>query len=217
MPARYPLCITTLVVLLLASALTAPGQSGRRGTRPPPIVNPTPEPDPTPSKPAKNDKPELSLIVGIDRNSAYSSGTLYYSDTVLRACVDRLNDVRTVKVVPVEREMTRGDAIKEAKSETEAFVVLLELNADYSGSATGSSTSVSDYYVDYYIYGPKTADLKGSGRAYTRNNGRSGGIPGTGRTGAMYTEYLLKEAGHAAAEDILKKFQISSNRDPIPH
>lgn len=206
--------------LLLSASITA-AQSGRRGTKPPPISNPTPEPTPTSSKQAKNDRPELTLIVGIDKNSSFSGTATFYYDTVLRACVERLDDVRTVKVDVTQREMGRGDAVRRAKSEQEAYVVWLQLLPDTTGVNNRSLSNNEEFYIEYWIYTPKTAELKGSGRTYARAYARKGGVvvgpPTGGRTSPMYTEYLLKEAARDAAEEILKRFHIASGSDPIPH
>ena len=206
---------------LLLCASIAAAQSGRRGTKPPPISNPTPEPTPTPGTPAKNEQPELTLIVGIDKNSSFSGTATFYYDTVLRACVERLDDVRTVKVDVTQRDMGRGDAVRRAKSEHEAYVVWLQLLPDTTGVSNRSASNNDEFYIEFWIFTPQTAALKGSGRTYARAYGRKGGVvvgpPTGGRTSPMYTEYLLKEAARDAAEEILKKFHISSRSDPIPH
>jgi len=202
-----------LIAAFLLSGSIAAGQSGRRGTKPPPITNPTPEPTPGPSKPAKDSKPEFTLIVGIDRNSSIVDNAAYYSDTALRACLDRLDDSRAIKVEPAQRDLTRGEAVRRAKAETEAFVVLLQLRSE-------SSSSNSDLVLEYWIFAPKTAEVRGSGRTYTGSTARRGGVimgPTTGSRGnAMYMDALVREAGRQAAEDILKKLHVSAG-DPIPH
>ena len=215
------LVIATINALLVVCASLAVAQSGRRGTKPPPIVNPTPEATPTPARQADKEKPELTLIVGIDKNNSFSGTASFYYDTVLRACVERLDDVRTVKVEVAQRDMGRGDAVRRAKSEQEAFVVWLELNSDTTGVSSRTSNNNEEFYIQYWIFTPATAAVKASGRAYERAYARKGGVvvgpPTGGRTTPMYTEYLLKEAARDAAEQILSKFHIGLSTDPIPH
>src|SRR5947209_15565416 len=138
-----------VVAVLLLFCVPTLGQSGRRATKPPPVSNPTPEPAPTPTKREKI-KPELMLIVGMDTNSSFVANTSYYSATVLRSCVDRLDDVRTVEVDVAQNEMGRGEAIRRAKSETEAYVVLLQLLPDTTGANNGTVNNNTEFYLEYW-------------------------------------------------------------------
>jgi hypothetical protein len=212
------LLLSALACLLFCSA-AAHGQSGRRGAKSPAVPVPTPEATPTPEKNSGKEKPELTLIVGIDQNSLFSGRATFYFSTVLRACAEGLDDVRTVKVEMAERDMGRGDAIRRAKSEEEAYVVALRLLSE-NNSINDSNYDNENFYIEYTIFTPKTAALKGSGRTYARAYGRKGGVvvgpQSTGRTSPAYTEYLLKEAARAAAEEILDKLHISSGKVPLP-
>lgn len=204
--------IGSAVCLLIAlSALTALGQSGRRGSKSPPVSVPTPEATQPEKKPVANDQPKLNLIVGIDRGSGFGAIPSYYYDAVLESCAKRLDDSSGVRLEVVPREMTRSDAIKRAKGEKEGYVIWLELRADGSNP--------DGLYIGYTVLEPTTAKLRTQGHSYQEVY-RQGGvtIPGTsGRTNNMIIERRLRDAAQAAAEKILKALHIASPSDIPPH
>src|SRR5467141_2604283 len=114
---------SAVCVLFALCALTALGQSGRRLSKSPAVSVPTPEAKQPEKKPVANDQPRLNLIVGADRGDAFAGIPTYYYDSVLQSCGGRLDDSRGVRVEVTGKDMTRGDALKRAKAEKEAYVV----------------------------------------------------------------------------------------------
>jgi hypothetical protein len=160
----------------------------------------------------------LTLIVGIERYNTTGYIPLYFYDSVLSSCVDRLNDSRSVAVEIVERDMHRGAAVERAKGEKEAYVVWLQLQPDIAGVDRRTGGNLNDLYVEYSVFEPTTAKQAAWGRTYQKT-GRGGvirvpTIPGRG-TGS-YTEYLLQEAAREAAERILSALHVSLPPKTIP-
>ena len=140
---------------------------------------------------------------------------MYFYDSVLRACAERLDDAPSVKVTVANREMNRGEAIKRAKAETESHIVWLQLRFD--GARGQSDDDLREVYIDYWVFAPTTAKVVTNGRSY-QQIARAGGVimmprPG-GRASLPYTEQLLKQAARDAAERILSAMNVSGRRVP---
>ncbi len=195
-----------VAVMIALCALTVAAQSGRRVSRPPaPEPTPAPATEPTPPKKPPTEKTGPSLLVGIDNTDSFLSLPIYYHDTVLRSCVDRLND-SSIKVDVVDRSMNRGEAVKKAKDQKEAYVALLQLKYD---NMSNSGNTIYDLVVEYVVFAPTTAKIVTSGRAYLGSTQKGAVIPRTtGGTTAMYTEQLLKRAGEEVAERILHGLHV---------
>jgi hypothetical protein len=190
--------------LALVCALNAAAQSGRRTKKTTPAPVPVASQEPTPSKAAEKAKPALTLIVGMERfdNIGYNGPN---QGTVVMAACDRLNDNPAVKVEQVQRNMNRSEAIRRAKAEKEAYVVLFELETD---SRTAVTVTVTDLSLQYTVFSPTTAKLKAFGRTYPQAT-RKGGVivsPGSDR---IYGDYKLQQAARQAAEKILDAFHLS--------
>jgi hypothetical protein len=204
LPLSRLLAVVFACGLLLAIASSGVSQSGRRAkSKPVPI--PTPEPAASPDTPAEKPKPQLTFIVGMDR---FGDGAipLYTYSSVLRYCVDRLNDSASVKAVTARQEMNRSDAINRAKAEREANVVYLELRPDtLSGNTSGTSV-----YLKYTVFAPTTAKIVASGQTYPHAYRAKGIIVRPDTSGAT-TDYELNQAAREAAERILKSAHASAH------
>ena len=199
-------------MIIVLCALSVQAQSGRRRTTPPPaapVPTPTPEPTPTPKKSDKED--ELLFFMGVDRNFSYLSLPFGYYDAVLRGCADRLRAGSSASVDITDKDLTRGEAIKRAKSETKSFVVLLTLTVE----SMASSSSYDDLVLEYIVLAPVTAKMVTSGRAYMTGQ-RAGPIvvgPPTNRSGGLYREERLRRMGEEVGERILKGMHLNV---PVP-
>lgn len=211
--------IATLIFcgfVLLAATSMAQAQSGRRVPKPlPPEPAPPPTSETAVKKPeAKPETPRLSLIVSIDERSSFTYIPLYFYRAAMDGCLSRLKEASNVKVT-AEKEMTRGEAVKRAKSQTESYVVWLQLDND-----AFDRVRAEDLFVRYTVFAPGTAAVKADGRAYQgyrRGRGTIGSpVPRSG--GGLYTEYLLKEAGRDAAERVMQELgvHLPSDRSPVP-
>jgi hypothetical protein len=151
----------------------------------------------------------------MDRNSIFSEIPIYFYDSVLRACGERLDDSASVKVTIANREMNRGEAIKRAKAETETHIVWLQLKLD--NARTQGGDDLREVYLDYWVFAPTTGKVITSGHTYQQGYGAGGVIVMPrqgGRTSLPYTEQLLKQAARAAAERILSAMNMSGQKVP---
>lgn len=194
---------TTLIIALCA--LTVQAQSGRRQTKPAPaapIPTPTPEPTPVPRK--ENKEPELLLFLGADRNSSYRSYPFVYYDAVLRGCAERLRAGSSARVDVTDKDLSRGEAIKKAKSEAWSYVILLTLSFDTL------ARSYDDLILEFVVFAPGTAKVVTTGRSYQNANRRGPIIVPRGPRSEIYREQLLRQAGEDAASRILKALHLGT-------
>lgn len=215
--------ITSSLSVVAAFALVAiwigpvAAQSGRRAPKSSSAPAPTPTPQATPveKKPAAETRAPLSFVVGIDREAGFAIIPMYFYDSVLRACAERLDDSPSVKATIANREMNRGEAVKRAKAETESHIVWMQLR--FEGGRGMSDADLKEVYIDYWVFAPTTAKIVTNGRSYQQMY-RGGGVivmprPG-GRASLPYTEQMLKQAARDAAERILSSMGLPGRRVP---
>ena len=166
---------------------------------------------PAPVKPIEKEKASLTFIVGIDRDLSFVSIPVYFSEGVLRECANRLDAGPSVDVDVAPRDVNRGESVKRAKAEKEAYVVYLNLRSDSMNSSAGGS--YQDIYLEYVVFTPQTGKVATSGRTYQRSVGSVIGVP---RTSSAAVEYALKDAGRAAAERILDAMSSRRSEDRVP-
>jgi hypothetical protein len=208
---RSRLGVATILIVISVFAfgsLSAAAQSGRRSAPPPPAPTPTPEPTPAETKSTDKDKRAVTLLVGMDSSDTISIPQ-YLFDDVLGECAQRLDQGRSVKV-NTERNMSRGDAIKAAKKESENPVVYLRLRTDNIGANSSSTADWSQLYIEYAIFSPETAKVVSTGNVYQGVNKGVITVP-TGRTGTAAAEFKLKQAARDAADRILNALHISAS------
>ncbi len=202
----------SLALLVATCSLFVYGQSGRRQAKPPavaPVPSPTPEPTPEPKH--KKDENQVSFFIGLgDRGATYSHYPYTFVEAAARGCAERLRKGSSAAVDVSQREMNRGEAIAKAKSETNAYVVLITLVEDMMSRS--SSSDYVEIQVDYVVFAPTTAKVLTTGRTY-ENSSRRGPlvIPRTpGSTVPTYREQSLRRAGEDAGERILKALHLDS-------
>jgi len=198
----------TAAVLLICCVLTAQAQSGRRQVKPEPaapVPTPTPEPTPAPKKADKDS--DLLFSLGADRSDSFSNLPFSYYDAALEGCAERLRAGSSAGVDVSHQSVTRGDAIKKAKSSSNTYVVLLKLTFD------SMARSYDDLSLEFVVFTPGTAKVAISGRTFM-NAGRAGpvivGPTSRGSTGALYREQLLKKAGEDAGNRIIKSLHLDT-------
>ena len=205
---RYRHFAAALIIVL--GVLSVQAQSGRRKTPPPPaapIPTPTPEPTPTPGKTDNED--ELVFLLGADRYNSNVNIPFSYYDAVLNGCAERLRAGSSAVVDVAGKDLSRGDAIKRAKSETKSYVIYMTLNADTMGRRA------DELLLEYIVFAPVTAKIVTSGRSYMTGR-RAGGVviqPPNTRDGALYREETLRIMGEDAGERILKSMHLNM---PLP-
>jgi hypothetical protein len=207
MKAKYSQPLLSLVLLLITCA-SAQAQSGRRGagkstTTNVPSVSGAKEVEAKPQTSAR-----LQLIVGIDSVGSVSNTPYYLADTVLDECIRRLGEASDVIVKPAGRHLTRSDAAKIAKGETERYVVWLQLGNDLAGTSSQNRNGPTELWVNYVILEPGTAKTKQAGRAYHSIYSNVGVSGPSSRQTPVYSEYAVKQSAREAADKILEAFDM---------
>ena len=199
----YSQTVRLLIVaaIVALSVLTAGGQSGRKVRKSTPLPAPTPAPETAVAKPKEDHKPALTLIVGM-LPSFFNNAQMGNAGGPLHSLEDRLDDSPGVKVAHLWGDVSRSDAIRRAKSEKEAYVVLLELSVE-----TGAGSRDEEILLYYWVFSPVTAKIKTSGQTYVRMYRNRGVIPNP-RTANIYGDYQVLEAARDVAIRILKAFQL---------
>lgn len=219
-PAATALCC--LLIFFTGSRVQA--QSGRRvPKRPPASTNTTPQPE---TKPAttppvvKADDASLSFYVCLGQHDSFANIPFYYFETIRNVFIQRLEQASSAKVT-TGPETPRGGAIKRAKAEASAYIVLLQLEVDTFDPRDSNNGIIdpSKLYIRYTVYAPVTGKVKLEGRTYQQQYrvGRGGvGLPSPKQTNTSYSDYLLKEAARDAANHVLEEFHVSPQlpRDP---
>lgn len=199
-----PLTFSVAITMIVVSALVIVAQSGRRAQKSQttaPVPTPEASPEPTPlAKPT----PAFTFIVGMDRYGDFSTVSLNASSGVLRSCVNRLDDSSSARADTTSKDISRGEAIRQAKAEKEAYVVWLKIRSDsFSGAP---SNDPSKMYIEYAVFAPVTAKLETSGNAYPDARNARARVP----TSTNQGDYYLNQAARGAAERILNHFHLRS-------
>jgi hypothetical protein len=141
--------------------------------------------------------------VGIDKSGDFSSLPLYVFSGVIDSCADRLDDSGSVRAEISRDDMSRGEAIRQAKAEKEAYVVWLQLPVDNFMRQREMNDNSYNVYVQYSVFAPVTAKQVASGNSYPRSyrNQRTR-IPNSNG------DYYLNQAARGAAEKILDHFHL---------
>jgi len=201
--------IVSVCLLILACVFLAQAQSGRRKipTSPaPPVPTPTPEPEPKPKEPEK--EAERVFFVGADRNGAFAAYPFTFYDAVVSGCVEKLRNAASSRVDWSDRDFSRAEAIKKAKADTKAFVVVLTVTGRQMGSQARDQYGQME--VQFTVFAPGTAKIAANGTTYL-NAARTGPLvigPTTGTNSRLYAEQLLKRAGEDAGSRILRSLHI---------
>lgn len=207
------LCMTMGVTLFVLCTLGIVAQSGRHVRKSTPAPAPTPEATPTPAPVAKQSTPTLTFLVAMEKFSDGSRISLYTYSGVLLSCADRLGDAGSVKAETTSSNMSRADAVRQAKAEKEAYIVWLQLRlANYGRPSVYDDPS--NVYIQYVVLAPTTAKQVTSGNTYPEayKNSRVR-LPTPNTQG----DYYLNQAARGAAERILDHFHLHpSNKLPGP-
>ena len=180
---------------------TVLGQSGRRTPKTKTVAAPIPEPEPTPTPAKQSSQPRITFILGMEQPDVWGV-SLQSVSGVRRSCAQRLDEPESIRVEVTQLAMSRSDAVNRAKSEKDSYVVWLRLRDDSMGGR-------QDLAVEYTVFAPGTAKNFTSGSTYPNRNSKV--ILGR-RTSDINGDYYLNIAAQEAADRILAKFSISTQR-----
>lgn len=148
------------VLLLLATQNFA--QSGRRAPKPtqPPVTTPETDKKQSSIANARELSRKTSLIVAKQNSSKH----LLSEDTIFAHFVQRLSQFRNVTTVSAG-ELKHDAAVKRAKGETEAIVVLIEFDVDEFQNGTIFLNS-PDLDLKILVFAPRTGKKQFEGNVY---------------------------------------------------
>lgn len=215
---RSSVLLACAVIVGAAASSVALAQSGRRAAKPstaPPISAP-PAIDPAAKPPtAKPEPARLSLLLAHE-TSGVSFGWSY-ARIVLDECERRLRESPAISVQTAGQEINRKEAHDRAKAEKEAYVVLLQVQADTMDiSRSSSNRDLTNAYINYIVFARGTAQTKVQGRVHldSISSARVGGVrvglpmPGARR---IPVEHLLRLAARETADRLLAAWNM-----PLP-
>jgi len=199
------------MVLLFSQAALA--QSGRRRNQAAP--QPTPvaavETQNTSAVDAAGVKIPVPISSIIVVGDLVQSGKSFSNDVdkAVDACVERLKERQVIEAT-ASGSRKRAAAIERAKSETDAYVLWLEIKL-VDQVRTDRGVYVEEYIscVDYYVFMPQTAKILAEGRVYPgsqeiKQNGSVLRLPTRNRRSSMAFE--LREIGKQVADRVRNVF-----------
>ena len=157
------------LLLLLGLFESIEAQSGRRSTPPASTPSPTPASPVTPSAATTDSSPtprmdglheKVKLLIGRQPTRKH----LQSEDLILASFVNRLNQDANVTATSAG-DLQHTEAMLLAKSEAEAFVVLLSFEIDSFQGGTIILNS-PDLQIDYLILAPQTGKKLTKGKVY---------------------------------------------------
>ena len=156
---RSVFVVSSLLVLLVTEAA---GQSGRRAPKPPqtPALTPQNETESRPKSDGRELKHKVSLIVAREPTSQ----RLLSEEAIYSHFVNHLNEFANVSVKDIG-ELKRDAAVKRAKTETEAVVVLVQYDIDEFQAGT-IIVNPQDMDVKLVVFAPQTGHKKFDGKVY---------------------------------------------------
>jgi hypothetical protein len=159
---KAPRSAFVVSTLLLMFGVQSAAQSGRRAPKPPPppVATPQPESDAKPKTPNRELRHKVSLIVGRE----FSSKRLLSEEAIFSNFVKRLNEFADVTVKDAG-DLKRDQAVKRARTETAAAVVLVQFDVDEFQAAT-IIVNPQDLDVKVVVFAPQTGQKKFEGKVY---------------------------------------------------
>jgi hypothetical protein len=152
------LAASSLLLLLSTHAI---GQSGRK-TKPP--QTPATQPQTNEESAAKLGARDLTHKVTLLVGRQPTSKPLLSEDAIFSNFLSRLNEIKNVTATSIG-EYKQDAAVKKAKSETDAIVVLVKFDVDTFQNGTIFLNS-PDLDVDVLVFAPQSGQEKFKGKVY---------------------------------------------------
>lgn len=162
---RLPTSVFVVSGLLVLLATEALGQSGRRAPKPPQTPVTTPQTEAKPATDGRELKHKVSLVVARE----VSSYALLSEESIYAAFVARLKEFANVSVTDAGN-MKRDPAVKRAKTETDAAVILVQYDID-EFQAGSIIVNPQDMDVKIFVFAPQTGQKKFEGKVYYKSAG----------------------------------------------
>ena len=211
-------CFLAVFLVLIAQAPNLKGQSGRRAVKPQPESTPSPQPVSPKAAPAKESKPAtpsggllntVRLLIGRQSTPRH----LQSEDVIFASFVNRLNEFANVAATSAG-EMKRQDAVIQAKSMSDSFMVLLKFDIDSFQNGTIILNS-PDLQVEYQIIAPKSGKKMSHGKVYFQSIG-GGRMRKSEWPGGTPIRITAEAAGIEAAEHVHDWLRLEEARAQKP-
>ncbi len=156
---RSAFVVSTLLLLFSIDTLA---QSGRRAPKPqlPPVTTPQPETETRPKADGRELKHKVSLVVARE----LSSDRLLSEEAIFSNFVKQLSEFTNVTVTDLG-DLKRDQAVKRAKTEKDAAVVLVQFDVDEFQAGT-IIINPTDLDVKILVFAPQTGQKKFEGEVY---------------------------------------------------
>ena len=135
-------------------------------------------------------------------------------DDLTENFASRLGQSASVSVTRADSG-SRGDARKRAKDESDAYVVLFQVEEDMGAGTGAIGGDARALTIKTYVYAPKTGDLKYTDTIYQRpyrQTATIGGIPvpvPSRRIEQYPSQLQLEQASRDAADRLLSRFHVA--------
>lgn len=197
----YGYIIAGIALLSAAMESGASAQSGRRST-PKPAINTSGALEPNNSTPVETGKgmtglqlPKVKLLFARQLTSKH----LQNEDVIAASFFKRLTDFINVDCTSIG-DLKQAQALARAKSERDAFVVLLKFDMNNYQSGTILLNS-PDLEVEYFAFAPRTGKKHVKGKVYFQTIG-SGRMQKSGWPNGTPIRITPEAAGIEAAETL---------------
>ncbi len=210
-----------------SSSSSASAQSGRRSPQPiSPVPTPTPEATPEGESesvsrgrpPSEQSKALLTLAV-YEEDSAYHYVTRDVSEMVMESFLARLSASPSVSAARGGARVSRKEAQRQAKSEKETYVLVLQLAEDVApGRESIGRADTRQLAIKLSMYEPGTGALKYTDTIWQRPYRQTTSIGGmriplptsrTRRIERFPNELELEQAAREAAYRTMMRFHIN--------
>lgn len=219
--------IVALALCVFALTTNTRAQS-RRAPRPAatPTPAPTPTPDSTQGESESESRPrgttstkEVGVIVSfliLENDNPLMSLDYMARDDIWKEFLERLGKSRAVSFTQGGKA-TRGEALKRAKLEREAYVVLFQMEEEREsmGDASIGRVDSRNLLLKTYVYAPQTGNLKYADTIYqrpARDTATVGGVripvPSGRRVERYPSQRQLEQAAREAADRLMAHFSV---------
>ena len=170
---HWGFALAVLLVGVVFETREADAQSGRRSSKPSSSVTSTPPAPVVTTENPEAEKPlapgELPAKVRLLVARQPTSKHLLSEDQILASFVKQLNRYDNIEATSVG-DVKEGQAVERAKTETEAFVILLKFDIDSFQSGTIIMNS-QDLQIEYSVLAPHTGKRQTKGKVYFQGIG----------------------------------------------
>ena len=171
---KWGCALALLVLAVTLKATETKAQSGRRAksasavtSAPPPSA--TPGESPTPDKVKLPTPGELSSKVQLLVARQPTSKHYQSEDQIFASFIKHLNQYENIEAISIG-DVKEGQAVQRAKSEIEAFVILMKFDIDSFQNGTIILNS-QDLNIEYSVLAPHTGKKQTKGKVYFQGIG----------------------------------------------